>query len=251
MLSVWNHVKGGHSMNISLCAWHIVINALPCASIMPLSQWSVHWLINHNMPCKGKRVNDNMPCAWSIILTLTKCSRLCFNHIWLFLLVTKILYFHFSLDYCAAMSTRVKRKPAKYADEEDPPPRPKVPKTPKTPAADPSPTPTPKPAPTSDTKPAPTSVTKPAPSVTKPTPTSSAKSTPTPRKGASGTPKSTPKQSQKKSPKEKGEKKSPKEKGEKKADKDASKAHRSCEKSRCPAKFPQCFAKASVRWVQE
>ncbi|XP_072175827.1 lysine-specific histone demethylase 2-like [Diadema setosum] len=95
------------------------------------------------------------------------------------------------------MSTRIKRKPAKYADEDDPPPKP--PKQPKTAAV---------------------------------TPQSTPKSTP-------NAPRSTQRPSQKRSPETSGE--------GKKGEKDAKKPIRSCEKARCPAKIPQCFAKATPK----
>nr|XP_054755577.1 lysine-specific histone demethylase 2-like [Lytechinus pictus] len=131
------------------------------------------------------------------------------------------------------MSTRIKRKPAKYA-EDDPPAPPK--KTPKKPPA--SSTPEVDPPPSSNTpklttpKVATPNVATPkvaTPKVTTPKP-SSTKATPgAPRSGA-GKP---------------NKKKSPEGQKEKKVDKDAKRPLRSCEKSRCPAKIPQCFAKAT------
>ncbi|XP_030830284.1 lysine-specific histone demethylase 1B [Strongylocentrotus purpuratus] len=113
------------------------------------------------------------------------------------------------------MSTRIKRKPAKYAEEEESPGPPK--KTPKKP-------------PTSSTPVAAASPKLTTPKLTTPKPTST-KATPS-------APRSTARPSQKKSPE--GQK-------ERKADKDSKKPLRSCEKSRCPAKIPQCFANASDR----
>ena len=46
------------SGNITLCAWHIVVNALPCAWHYVVTHW-----LNNIMPCAGKCVNNNMPCT--------------------------------------------------------------------------------------------------------------------------------------------------------------------------------------------